>query len=83
MNPPGQLRKIWLKRARRGPMDEYGRAELAASLGLVGNTDQRGKRQITIIGLEAWQEIMDALTEERDAVVRVDTTGFIWVYHQE
>lgn len=47
---------IWLKRARRGPMDPVGDAEALAGRGLVGNSDQGGKRQVTIIAEEAWHE---------------------------
>jgi len=40
---------IWSKRFKRGPMDPLMFAELVAGRGLAGNTEQGGKRQITII----------------------------------
>lgn len=55
----GTLAAIWLKRARRGVMDAKERATLKANRGLVGNTDQGGKRQVTIIAQETWERLMD------------------------
>lgn len=58
MDTTGRLEAIWLKRMRRGPMDTVERAVLKAQQGLVGNTDQGGRRQVTILGQEAWQALM-------------------------
>lgn len=55
----GKLAAIWLKRARRGVMDAKERANLEANRGLVGNTDQGGTRQVTIIAAETWDRLMD------------------------
>lgn len=55
MEGEGRLEAIWRKRARRGPMDPLDRAELVAERGLVGNADQGGRRQVTIISAEAWE----------------------------
>lgn len=54
----GKLEAIWLKRMRRGPMDPVERAALKANLGLVGNANQGGKRQVTLIEQEMWQRLM-------------------------
>ena len=57
----GKLEAIWLKRVRRGRMDAVDRAELVAGRGLVGNANQGGRRQVTIIELEAWRDLMAEL----------------------
>ncbi len=54
----GTLTAIWLKRARRGPMDAVAAATLAAARGIDGNANQGGKRQVTIIEEEVWWELM-------------------------
>lgn len=54
----GTLKAIWLKRARRGPMDAVAAATLTAARGIDGNANQGGKRQVTIIEEEVWTELM-------------------------
>ena len=51
----GRLEAIWIKRFRRGPMDSVDAADLVADKGLVGNANQGGRRQVTIIAREAWE----------------------------
>ena len=48
---------MWLKRMRRGPMDAVERAILTAHRGLVGNTDQGGGCQITLVAQEVWHAL--------------------------
>jgi len=57
----GKLEAIWLKRVRRGPMDAVTSAELIAARGLTGNANLGGRRQVTLIELEVWQELMRSL----------------------
>jgi len=62
MEPVGRVERIWIKRAKGGPMDPARRASVIAGRGLLGNADQGGRRQVTIIAREVW----DALWAEVD-----------------
>jgi MOSC domain-containing protein YiiM len=57
----GTLERIWLKRAKGGPMDPVDSALLEVDRGLSGNANRGGKRQVTIISKERWAELIDAL----------------------
>ena len=57
----GKLEAIWIKRVKRGPMDPVASAELIATRGLTGNANQGGRRQVTIIELEVWRELLRTL----------------------
>ena len=62
----GRLDAIWLKRVRRGPMDAVPRAELVAGRGLVGNANQGGRRQVTLIEREVWDSVMSTVDGDLD-----------------
>ena len=64
------LHQIWIKRAHGGCMDSAVRATLVAGRGIVGNADQGGKRQVTLMDLERWHELMDRLGAELDTGAR-------------
>lgn len=57
----GELRAIWIKRMKRGPMDPADVATLVAGRGLVGNADQGRRRQVTLIEEEVWTALMEGL----------------------
>jgi ribosomal protein S18 acetylase RimI-like enzyme len=59
--PCGRLDAIWIKRMKRGPMDPTPSARLVTARGIVGNANQRGKRQVTIIEREVWERLMNEL----------------------
>lgn len=66
----GNVVSIWIKRFKRGPMDPVGEAELIAAKGIVGNANQRGKRQVTIIDEARWREATRELGVEVDPSAR-------------
>ena len=51
----GRVEAIWLKPVRRGPMKPVTSATLVTNRGIVGNANQNGRRQVTIISQEHWQ----------------------------
>ena len=52
-----ELAAIWLKRAPRGPMDARQEARAVAGRGLEGNSNQGGRRQVTLLDGEAWARV--------------------------
>lgn len=54
----GRLEAIWIKRMKRGPMDVVVQATMQSGQGLVGNANQGGRRQVTILEQEIWTELM-------------------------
>jgi MOSC domain-containing protein YiiM len=65
-----KLHQIWVKRAHRGKMDGAERVMLVAGRGIVGNANQGGTRQVTLIDLERWQELMDRWGADLDTNAR-------------
>ncbi len=56
----GKLERIWVKRAKLGPMDPHPTAHLIAGEGIAGNSNRGGRRQVTVISAEGWA---DAIAE--------------------
>ena len=66
----GRLERMWIKRFHRGPMDAVERATLRAGRGLVGNADQGGRRQVTIIAHRRWDGVNQTMADDIDPAVR-------------
>lgn len=64
------LRAIWIKRMHRGPMDPVQEATLVENRGIVGNANQNGRRQVTIIEEEVWHRLMEDLAGDVDPSAR-------------
>jgi len=65
-----RLEQIWIKRVKRGPMDPTDRARVVAGKGIVGNANQGGKRQVTILSDRHWKSVTSPLGETPDARLR-------------
>ena len=65
-----RLEKIWIKRVKRGPMDPVDRARVVKGRGIVGNANQGGKRQVTIVSEKHWNDVTAPLGATPDARVR-------------
>ena len=65
-----ELRQIWIKRMKGGPMDHADRARVVAGKGIVGNANQGGKRQVTIVSDRHWGEVTAPLGQTPDPRLR-------------
>jgi len=66
----GEVERIWIKPARRAPMRSVERAELVEDQGIVGNANQGGRRQVTVLAREAWEAAQDELDARVDPASR-------------
>lgn len=66
----GRLEAIWIKRAHWGVMDPVSAATMVAGNGILGNANQGGRRQVTIIEKETWNRLMDQLGASLDPSAR-------------
>ena len=64
-----ELAAIWIKRMKRGPMDPALVARFVAGRGIVGNANQAGRRQVTLLSREHWNEVT-AILPSPDPIVR-------------
>ena len=67
---PGKVEAIWIKRAKSGPMDPAAIATAVAGKGLVGNANQRGRRQVTLIEREIWDDLIRVTGSSADPSTR-------------
>ncbi|HEX8030885.1 MAG TPA: MOSC domain-containing protein [Vicinamibacterales bacterium] len=65
-----ELRQIWIKRMKGGPMDHADRARVVAGKGIVGNANQGGKRQVTIVSDRHWGDVTASLGQTPDPRLR-------------
>jgi MOSC domain-containing protein YiiM len=68
----GRLERIWIKRGSGAPMDEVSSAQLVAGRGIVGNANQGGKRQVTLLSSETWGDITGELLSPDPSVRRAN-----------
>ncbi|HXV62080.1 MAG TPA: MOSC domain-containing protein [Vicinamibacteria bacterium] len=66
----GKLERIWIKRSKRGPMDERNEVRLLKGRGIAENANQGGKRQVTILGLEGWQSALSEIGADNEVSPR-------------
>ncbi len=66
----GRVEALWLKPVRRQPMKSVERATLVSNRGIVGNANQNGRRQVTIISQENWRATEQRLGISIDPAVR-------------
>ena len=65
-----ELRQIWIKRMKGGPMDAAPTARMVAGKGIAGNANQRGKRQVTIVSDRHWAGVTSPLGHTPDPRLR-------------
>lgn len=70
MNANGRLEAIWRKPDHGVPMEPLERGQLVAGRGLEGNADQGGRRQVTLIAREVWEERTRDLSGPVDPTAR-------------
>lgn len=66
----GRVDAMWIKPARKEPMEPVDRVTLEEGLGIRGNANQKGWRQVTVIEREKWEEALDELGAEVDPAAR-------------
>ena len=66
----GRLEQIWLKRARRGPMDPVQAATLVEGKGVRDSANFGSTREVTVLSLERWLEICAELEADIDPSAR-------------
>jgi len=67
---PGKILKLWLKPARRAPMQEVESLHLSVAGGILGGADRSKRRQVTILSAEAWRDTVESLGEDVDPAIR-------------
>lgn len=66
----GRIEAIWVKRVKHGPMEPVTKAEMVTGRGIKENADQGGKRQVTLLDVDAWEGLMRELGGTLDPSAR-------------
>ena len=66
----GEVVSLWLKRAKRRPMEAVPDVEFVAGRGIRGNADQGGWRHVTVIDEAAWRTAVGELGVDVDPSAR-------------
>ncbi|RMG42882.1 MAG: MOSC domain-containing protein [Acidobacteria bacterium] len=70
MVPAGRIVQIWIKPAHGAAMEPRRCATLVAGIGLEGNADRGGRRQVTVLDLGRWNEATAELGRRLDPSLR-------------
>ncbi|MCG8467889.1 MAG: MOSC domain-containing protein [Gemmatimonadetes bacterium] len=65
-----RVESIWLKTERRGPMASVDRATLVEGIGIEGNANRGGYRQVTLLDADAWEAATAELGVDVDPASR-------------
>jgi len=68
--PEPRIETIWIKPGRRAPMRRVPEARLLEDVGLEGNADRGGSRQVTIVDADAWERATAELGSPVDPSAR-------------
>jgi MOSC domain-containing protein YiiM len=72
-NGAGRVEALWIKRARRGPMDRVESFDLVTGKGIDSDANfGRGRRQVTVIEREVFDRIRDTLPDADPAMRRAN-----------
>jgi MOSC domain-containing protein YiiM len=67
---PGRVEAIWIKRARRGPMDAVNQATVHVETGIAGQLRTGRFRQVTLIEREIWDTLMREVGGDAGPIAR-------------
>lgn len=70
MSDAGKLLEIFVYPERRAPAQPVTEVDAIQDLGLAGDHPRAGKRQVTLLSIEAWQETMGQLEADLPASTR-------------
>lgn len=70
MNDDGTVLKLWIKPATGAAMTAVDTVSMVADQGIVGNADQGGKRQVTILAAERWADTEAELGHPVEPAIR-------------